>query len=64
MTDLVKVAIITAVPSTIAAILGFLNRTKIGAVEEKVDGRLTELLELTRRSSHAAGVLDEKERIG
>ena len=62
MTDLVKVALITAVPSTLAAIIGIFNRTKLAAVSEQVDGRLTELLALTRKSSHAEGMKDEKAR--
>ena len=60
--DIVKVALIAAVPATIAAILGAFNRTKLNDVGERVDGRLTELLEITRKSSLAQGVKEEKER--
>jgi len=38
------------------------NRAKLGAVSEQVDGRLTELLALTRKASHAEGVKDEVDR--
>jgi len=65
MSDAVTVALIAATPPTImalwAVVLGWLNRTKLTDVGEKVDGRLTELLELTRVSSHASGVKEEKE---
>jgi len=64
MTDLVKVALIGgicgAIPSMGAFALGIINRSKLGAVSEQVDGRLTELLALTRKSSHAEGVLQQK----
>jgi hypothetical protein len=66
VTDIVKVALITgvcgAIPSIGAVVLGLINRLKLGAVETKVDGRLTQLLELTKKSSHAEGVRDEKEQ--
>jgi hypothetical protein len=66
MTDVVIVALIAAVPATIVGtgglILGFMNRRKLGDVEQKVDGRLTELLELTRKSSHAEGVKEQTEK--
>ena len=62
MTDVVQVALIAAAPGILAAVLGFLNRSKLGAVSQQVDGRLTELLELTRKSSHAEGEKAELER--
>ena len=61
MSDPVIVAIIVSVPGMIAAILGFFNHNKLGEVSEKVDGRLTELLELTRKASKAEGAKEEKE---
>jgi hypothetical protein len=61
MTDIVKVALITAVPSTIAAVVSIFNRKKLEKVSDQVDGRLTELLALTRKSSHAEGVLQQKD---
>jgi hypothetical protein len=65
MTPVVEVAIIAAVPPTVVALgavfLGWMNRTKLTDVGQKVDGRLTELLELTRKSSHAEGVRDGKQ---
>jgi hypothetical protein len=69
MTDLVTVALITAIPGTIAAVLGVFNRVKLAAVGEQVDGNLSEVkkelaelhisyLALTKESSHAAGVTE------
>ena len=58
---------VAAIPPTIAAmgalLLGWFNSRKLSKVETKVDGRLTELLELTRKSSTAEGVKQEKERL-
>jgi hypothetical protein len=62
LTDVVIVALIAAVPATIAALLGMANRSKLGNVGAQVDGRLTELLELTRKSSKADGVKEEQDR--
>jgi len=62
MTDTVTIALIAAVPGTLAAILGLLNRSKLGAVSVQMDGRMSELLALTRKSSHAQGVKDEQNR--
>ena len=65
MTEAVEIAIIASTPPTIVAlgavVLGWLNRTKLTDVGQRVDGRLTQLLELTRKSSHAEGVKDEKD---
>jgi hypothetical protein len=66
MTDAVKEALIAATPPTLVAIgaviLGWMNKTKLGNVEQKVDGRLTELLELTRKASHAEGEKAEHDK--
>ena len=63
----VEVAVIAAVPPTLTAIvavvLGFVNHNKLHDVGLRVDGRLTELLDLTRQSSHAEGVKEEGERL-
>ena len=67
--DIVLVALIAAVPATLASVLGFVNlrknerlNGKMQDVDTKVDGRLTELLELTRKSSEAIGVKKEFDR--
>ncbi len=66
MTDLVKVALISALPSTILAagtlIAAIRNGFKTDAVHLAVNSRLSELLEVTRSSSHAKGVADEQAR--
>jgi hypothetical protein len=69
MTDLVKIAIIAAVPGTIAAFMSYINGKKADRLAVSVDGRLTQLLEgkdaknaATAISSHAEGVLEEKNR--
>ena len=62
MSDSVLVALIAAVPATIGVALGILNRGKLRVVEERLDGRLTELLELTRKAKFAEGVKHEADR--
>jgi hypothetical protein len=73
MTDTVQIAVIVAIPPTIAALgaifISWRNGKKTDELKITVDGRLTELLEskdarerATAISSHAQGVLDEKER--
>jgi hypothetical protein len=65
MTEAIEVALIAAVPPTLVAlgalILGVLNRLGLANVSLKIDGRLTELLELTRKASHAEGVREQKQ---
>lgn len=76
MTDAVKVALIDKLPEIITAIfagsamiLGFINRSKIGNVDTKVDGKMSAmtdkvadlqklLLDLTSKSSRAEGKLE------
>jgi hypothetical protein len=47
VTDAIEIALIAATPVTItsvgALILGWLNRTKLGTVYQKVDGELSEV---------------------
>ena len=65
MTDLMPLVLVAAPPTItggLALLLGWLNKRKLAQVETKVDGRLTELLELTRKSSRAEGVKDQKEK--
>ena len=74
MTDWMPLAIVSAPPTimaTGAAVLGLINRYKLDTVGKNVDGNLKAvnaelaetkeaLLTLTRKSSHAEGVKDEK----
>jgi hypothetical protein len=62
MTDLVKVAIIAAVPGTLSALIGVLNHRNISQLNINVNGRLTDLLKLTEKSSKAEGVKEERDR--
>lgn len=54
MTDAVAVSLIGMVGAVIVAL--------IQRLAARVDGRLTQLLELTKNASHAEGVKDEKEK--
>lgn len=55
MSDAVLIAIIAAVPGTIAAIVGVLNQRRIDRLGIKVDGRLTQLLDTTAKQQRMAG---------
>jgi hypothetical protein len=64
MTDAVAVSAITVIGGIVVAVVTVFGN-KMGAkqdkMKEQMDGRLTELLELTRKSSHAEGVKDQVE---
>lgn len=73
MDPLVEVALISSVPPTLAALvavwLGIQSnhsqktaKIKLNEVSIQLDGRLTELLELTRKASHAEGVKAQKKK--
>lgn len=51
MTDGLQIAIVSAITAIAVA---FIN-ARIGKVEKKVNGRMDELLDLTRKSSKAEG---------
>jgi hypothetical protein len=53
MTDIVTVSLIGTVGAVLVAMIQRLST--------RVDGRLTELLALTKKSSHAEGMKDEKQ---
>lgn len=55
MSDTVLIAIIAAVPGTLAAVLGVLNHRRIEKLDVHVDGRLTELLESTAKQQRLEG---------
>jgi hypothetical protein len=65
MTDAVQIALIAATPPTVVAIgaviLGWLNRRQGQAIEIKVDGKMEELLNLTRSGARAEGVVEGRE---
>lgn len=54
------VAVLVAIPPTLAAIAAYLrsrtNTTEVRSLSSRVNGRLDELLELTRTASYAKGL--------
>lgn len=63
----VLIALIAGIPAIIAAIAGYrasskANETnhKVEEVAHRIDGRMDEILELTRKVAHAAGVIEGK----
>lgn len=62
----ITIAIIAALPPTLAAVLAWAgsrrNSRQIQEIHVSVNSRLTELLALTAKSSHAAGEKAEKDR--
>lgn len=56
MSDEIWIAVIAALPPTIAAVLGILaGRKKLQDIHVQLDGRLSELLESARKVSDTAG---------
>lgn len=53
--------VVTLATAVLAFWVGRRNKTAIDRVEINIDGRLTELLEITRKSSHAQGMKDQKD---
>lgn len=66
MSETIIVAVIAAIPTTLASIAAFLqsrkNTAKLAAIHVEINGRLTQLLELTGKASHAQGMKDELDR--
>jgi hypothetical protein len=60
MTDVVKVALIVAIPPFL---LGVLNLVVIVMLRKTVNGQMSKLLKTTAVSSHAEGVLHEVDRL-
>jgi hypothetical protein len=65
MTDVVLIAIVAAVPASLAAVVSLFNRNKLSQVETRMDGRLDELLIISKAQSYtlgkAAGKIEEKD---
>jgi hypothetical protein len=61
LTDGVDVALIAGGFSLLGILLQRLF-ARFDKLSTRVDGRMTEMLELVKKSSHAEGVKDEKER--
>jgi hypothetical protein len=51
-----------ALAALVAAVTGIVNMFKNQSIHVMLNSRLSELLQLTKTSSHAEGVKDEKER--
>jgi len=58
MSDIVLVAIITAMPSTIAAITSYLTHLKVDEVRKEVNGQMQNLVRTTGEAEKAKGVLE------
>lgn len=55
------ITIITSLTALVTALGGLATvLIKLGKIEIQIDGRLTQLLELTKKSSHAEGMVDQK----
>jgi hypothetical protein len=61
MTDIVKVALIMSLPSTVSMIISGFTHKKLDTVKTEINGRMTQLLEVTKSASFAEGRRDEKE---
>jgi hypothetical protein len=67
VSDVVWVAAIAAVPGTIAATAAFMKimrvENKVDEVSHRMDGRLDQVLELSKKVAFAAGVKQETDKI-
>jgi Na+-translocating ferredoxin:NAD+ oxidoreductase RnfG subunit len=62
LSDAVLVSAIAAIPATIAAIVTVFTRAKVNEVADRVDGRMDEMLRLTREGAFAEGVKHETDK--
>ena len=70
MSEAVKVALIVSIAPTLAAVFSMVisikNRSKLDQLSINIDGRLSELLAVSKRADHADGVVqgrqEERER--
>jgi hypothetical protein len=65
MSDTVQIisTTIAAAGAIVAAIFSAKNHALTTLLKVEIDGRGTELLALTRKSSHAEGVKDQKDKV-
>ncbi len=61
MTDAVTIALINSGGLIVVAIIGLRNNVKLKKVHKEINGRMTELIGITKSSSKAEGKLEEKE---
>lgn len=65
MTIAIIAGLSAGIPGIVASVLGFLKlNKKADETHDLVNSRVTELLDLTRKSSKAEGVLQEHDRAG
>jgi hypothetical protein len=57
MSDAVQIALIAAIPGSIAAIAGIMNHFKIEVVRKDVNGKMQQLLNVTGDAREAKGNL-------
>jgi hypothetical protein len=57
MSEVILVAIIAAIPGSLAAVLSFLNREKIKEVHVMMNSRFTEMLRVAVAAAEARGEL-------
>lgn len=60
MSDAVIIAIVTGVVSTVALIISGIIKVQLSKIHKQINSRMDELLKLTKDSSKAEGVLQEK----
>jgi hypothetical protein len=65
----VWVAVVSGIPGIIASISHFIIQYRLTTIEKQVsatkkeiNGRMTQLLDLTKSSAHAEGILAQKEK--
>jgi hypothetical protein len=61
MTDIVKVALIMSMPSTVGMIISAVTHRKVEVLKTEINGRMSQLIAVTEKSSFAEGVKSEKE---
>lgn len=60
MTEAVTISLISGAFSFAGIVFTVLTRNKLEHVSKQIDGKMTELLDLTRSGSHAEGKLEGK----
>ena len=66
MTEGVQVALIVAIPPTVASlasvIVSLITHQKVEIVRKEANGMKSELVALTRKDAHAKGMSDQRQR--
>jgi hypothetical protein len=64
MNPLLKDILAIVAPSVVALIVGIWVKAAVAEIHVSLNSRLTQLLELTAKSSHAKGMSDQKNQGG